>query len=241
MKDAASETPDKSTGALHGIGGVLKSLDKFFDSLVEAVRHRDSLAGRKFFQNLETNARLGKRFIEAGEKMLHQLTSHLESTQHLIQRIPGFEEGFQTATKGLKGIGALSEEATTHIQDTTALVQESLESQVTELRAVAEDDSLSDDARQRLTAVIEQVETVNEEVFNIMMELQFQDILRQQLAAISIILGKTKQNLGASLEKITGQPLDPWEVLGDDVVTDANVLQNGGSQDTIDDIINGVQ
>lgn len=209
--------------------------------MVEAIQHRDSLAGRKFFQNLETNARLGRQFIEAGEKMLSRLTSHLESTQNLINRIPGFEEGFQSATKGLKGIGTLSEEATTHIQDTTARVQEALESQMTELRAVAEDKSLSEDARERLTAVIEQVGGVNEEVFNIMMELQFQDILRQQLSAISMILAKTKKNLSASLEKITGQPLEPWELLGDDVVTDASVLQKGGSQDTIDDIINAAR
>jgi chemotaxis regulatin CheY-phosphate phosphatase CheZ len=238
----AAQTSDggpQAGEAARGLQGILVTLEKFLQGIVQGFQKHDSADARKaVLTNLEANSSKGLKLCQTGQKMIRQMIHGLQNTDKLLKRVPGFEQGFQTASKGLRGIGDLTEEATTKIQDNSEKIQASLEELTTALQPLVDDESISKETQEKIAKAMGDIENGNNQVFEIMMELQFQDILRQQLSAVVMILNKTKESLGKSLELIGGQPLAPWKDMDPGVVTDESVLDNSGtSQDDVDEIM----
>jgi len=236
-KNNSSSSSDKNTPTLKGLSGVLIILEKFFDEIIQINKSEDNSKKRALMETIEKKMFIGKKVAQQGTFLANKTTKELDSLHNILSNVPYLNESFKLAQKGLKGVSDLAEEATVKIQDSNTQIQDSLDQVDGFLTKLDTSKFTSDDDKRIFEETLEEIRKIADISFNIMVELQFQDILRQQLSAINTIISKTKVKIADSLQNITGVEIEIDEEDDLFAATDDSVLTVKGAQDEVDKII----
>jgi len=232
----------KDTGAtLKGLSGVLTILENFFAEMIKMSKTDDDDKKGEFVSTLEKRLRIGQKIVQQGSYLVNNTKNELNSLENLLDNVPFLNESFKMAQKGLKGISELTEEATVKIQDSNTQIQGSLDKVDEHLNKLDMSKFASNEDKVVFESCLNDIKKIADISFNIMLELQFQDILRQQLSAINSIILKTKQKIATSLENIKGVEISLEDEDKFYVATDESILSTRGAQDEVDKILSGEQ
>ena len=147
------------------------------------------------------------------------------------------QQSFIDAGQGLRGLSDLSEQAVSGIQDASNTNKESLDKLKKDISEFQKIDVLSDEDKKALDQIISDIEGIAEVSFSIVVELQYQDIMRQQLSAVRGILDKTRERIAAGLEKLTGVSIEV-ELSDENLAqTDSSILNPPENKEDVEAII----
>jgi len=227
----------KEISTVKGISGIFTILEKFFNNTIESINSGDNIKKRELITSLGNRMTTYKRLIKKGTRLINSIRDELDSLYNLLDNVPFLDQSFKLAQKGLKGISDLTEEATIKIQNSNNIIQSSLDRVNSYLNKLDSSKFTSSEDKEIFENCIMEIKKVADISFNIMLELQFQDILRQQLSAINAILFNTKLKIANSIKNITGVEISIDKSEESFVATDKSVLSVHSDQDNVDKIL----
>lgn len=233
MEDPAS----KKTVSVKGIVGIFEMMDNFLTSSITVLEKGDIQEKRDLIQDLEAQFKAAREYVRKGRVLVFEISELLTNTDKLITSISFIDLGFKVARKGLRGVSDLSEQAVSGIQASSDSIQTSIDEVTKDLESFQKSGCLTSAEKESINSIIAEIKKVADVTFNIMMDLQFQDILRQQLSAVADILSKTRERISKGIEKATGITIEVSEVEEGFAVTDESVLNRVVEQSDIDEFI----
>jgi hypothetical protein len=213
---------------------IFEILESLFEYMLKCFKRREEDKDDIVLEILFKRIKEGKRLLKAGKNEILDIQRELSSLNNVLENVPLLESSFKKAQMGLKGASDVAEEATIQIQDSSIIIQDSLDKVHKYLNKLESMEKFDADARDILKSCINEISMVADTAFNIMTSLQFQDILRQQLSAIGMILSNTKMKIVKSLQKIEKMAVEVEKDEEVFVATDESILCQRSAQDEID-------
>ncbi len=220
-----------------GLAGILNVIENYFHDQVTIISTNNSIKLTEYAKSLKPNCIKYEVYAKKGKAIILEIIKDMNNIQSLLSNVPFVSDGFKLASKGLKGASNITEEATIKIQDSSDSIQTDLDEVTKELKSLLDMESMSQENKKILEDSLKKITNMADTAFNIMIALQFQDILRQQLAAVNTILSQTRANISTSVERLTGMPIVKEDEIEIDVCTDASILTAEKSQHEVDEII----
>ena len=224
-----------SSGDSDNIQAVLQSMHDFFHEGLAILDGEDGTARSQFLGELKNYIKSGKQKTEQGASLAQDIRDLLTEASGLTGKVGTFVDGFQSVRSGLHTMSETCEGAVKNIESASTSIQDNLEEAKKILADMKADTADADCACQE---VIRRVDEAADCAFNLLLELQFQDLLRQQVSAVASILLETQQRIGDSLERLTGEKMTAGSSEETFANTDETVLDQKKAQDDIDALIN---
>ena len=224
-----------SSGDSDNIQAVLHSLKDFLQQGLAILDGDDRTARFQFLGDLKEYLASGKQQVERGASLAQDVQNLLTEASGLTGKVGTFVDGFQSVRSGLHTMSETCEGAVKNIESASTSIQEKLEEAK---KMLADMKAGNPDADCACQEVIRRVDEAADCAFNLLMELQFQDLLRQQVSAVATILLETQQRISDSLERLTGEKINVSRSEETFATTDKTVLDGQKPQDDIDALIN---
>jgi len=224
-----------SGGTTDNIQAVLQSLKDFFQQGMTILDGEDKTARFHFLGKLKDHVESGKQQVERCASLSQEIQNLLTEAGSLTGTVGTFIDGFQTVRSGLHTMSETCEGAVQNIEAASAAIQEKLEEAKKKL---ADMKAGTADAGYACQEVIGLLDEAADSAFNLLMELQFQDLLRQQVSAVATILQESQQRITDSLERLNGEVIAVKSSEETFATTDETVLDQQKAQDDIDALIN---
>jgi len=231
----------KNISGSKGLIFITEILENFFNQMLRYYKNENVDKEDIALDVLLKRLREGKRLTKKGNSIIKDIQKDLNSLNTILTSIPFVDESISKAKDALKGVSDAAEKATIEISDASVSMQDSLDRVNNFLNELEKMEECSQPVKEKVKSCIDEISDVADTAFNIMTMLQFQDILRQQLSAVALILSKVKNKITKSIERIEGLPIEIEEEEDYFVATDPSVLEKKESQDKIDSIVSEVK
>jgi hypothetical protein len=218
-------------GTIQDLKSILEEVQDFFKSGEIALSN--DADREQYLATLQERMQTGAAHSASGLALITELQNILTGDGDMADKLNTMAEGFQSVRQGLSSLCSTCATAVQNIETASGGISDKLETVKTYLKNL-EEKSEGDPAG---AEALQHAEAAADDAFTLLMELQFQDILRQQVSAVATLLQETQQRISDSVVRLTGEKLAVASE-EDFAITDESVISTDQGQDDIDALIN---